>query len=339
MTNAKTDWYEFTSADFEGRGWQDTEYPFDRIPVRIKRALPEVYDLGHSSTGMCTFFNTDSKFVCIRCKLNSEQFGEDNFNVTAFSGFDLYIFDESERRWRWASASPHFAIKSREPEYELINELTGDKHCCRLYAPLRNHLLSVAVGVESGASFEKVPPRSDKPLVYYGTSIVHGAYATRSGLGVAQLLGRKLDLPLINLGFSGSARMEREMAELLSELDPAMYLVDTFHNMTPELIQQNAGRFLDILCSARPDTPVFFASAPHTFKSWLRPAEKAEQQAKTLLFRQTAEAMMKKYRNFHFIPGEDFYGSDDVSMDGIHPNDSAFAHMSDILTREIEKYL
>ncbi len=332
------DWHTLAPADFEGRGWQNTEFPFDRVPEKIKTVLPEVYSLGHSTTGMCTFFNTDSTSLRIRCKLNSDQSGEANFNVTAFSGVDLYIYDPAEKRWRWAGATPHFVIKDKNPEYILLDGLDGGNHMCRLYAPLRNQLLEIAVGTDHGASFEKVPPRQCKPLVYYGTSIIHGAFSIRSGLGVAQILGRKLDLPLINLGFSGSARMEREMALLLTELDAEMYLIDPFHNMTADQLRQNGEIFLDTLCSAKPETPVFFLSAPHTLQSWLRASEQTEQQEKTDLFHELGEKMMKKYPNFHFIPGEDFYGSDEVSMDGIHPNDEAFSCMADILTREIRKY-
>ncbi len=332
----KINWYKLDSADFEGRGWQNTEFPFDRIPSKVKDTLPEVYSLGHSSTGMCTFFDTDSSEILVRYKLDSEQLGENNFNMAAFSGFDLYIHDDN--CWRWAGAAPHFAIKNTAPEYSLIDGMTGENHRCRLYAPLRNHLREVFVGIEHGASFAKVPPRKDKPLVYYGTSIAHGAYTIRPGLGVPQILGRNLDIPLINLGFSGAAKMEPEMAELLTELDAGIFIADPFHNMTSELIRQNAERFLDILCAAKPDTPVYFLSAPQTLKSWLRPQEMEEQQKKTELFHAIGRKMTGKHLNLHFIPGEDFYGSDDVSVDGLHPNDNAFANMANILTQKLLNY-
>ena len=47
---------------------------------------------------------------------------------------------------------------------------------------------------------------------------------------VAQL-GRRLDRPVINLGFSGLCHMEPALADLLAELDPAMFVIDCLPNM------------------------------------------------------------------------------------------------------------
>jgi hypothetical protein len=48
---------------------------------------------------------------------------------------------------------------------------------------------------------------------------------------------------------------------------------------------------------------------------------------------------MTKYKNLHFIDGQDFYGTDEVSPDGVHPNDNAGWHMANELTRIISDIL
>ncbi len=332
-------WYPLAPSDFEGRGWKDTEEPFDRVPAKIKEALPHVWMWSRSPTGMCVFFNTDSTRFYVKYRLGEERIGEANFNVVAHCGMDMYVYDETQSRWRWGATAPHFDIKDQNPEYKLLDGIPKQMRRCRMYAPFRNRISDVYIGVDSDAEFELVPPRRTPPLVYYGTSIIHGAFAVRSGLGVAQILGRKLDMPLINLGFSGAAHLEKEMAELLAELDAGIFIIDPYHNIFSGELKDRVETFFDILCTAHPETPVFFVSAPQTLQGWLRPAEKAEQDEKTKLFNKYGRMLMKKYPNVHYIKGDNFYGSDEISMDGIHPNDEAFTHMSEILYRKISAAL
>ncbi len=203
MNDQRIRWHRLKSSDFEGKGWPETESPFDRMPPKIRESLPNVWANSHSSTGMCVFFNTDTSAFHVKYKLGFPQIGEPNFNVSAFSGVDLYIYDTREKRWRWAAATLHNMVRDQNPQMTLIADLPSKKRKCRMYMPMRNQLLEISIGVDADASFELVPPRRKAPLVYYGTSIVHGAYSTRAGLGIAQILARKLNMPLINLGFSG----------------------------------------------------------------------------------------------------------------------------------------
>src|SRR5690606_31978 len=88
------------------------------------------------------------------------------------------------------------------------------------------------------------------------TSITQGAVASRTGMSFTAILGRRLGVPVINLGFSGSALMEPALAQLLAELDPAMYVLDAFPNMNPTLVDQNLESFVRTLREARPETPI-----------------------------------------------------------------------------------
>jgi len=329
-------WIEIKNTDVEGRGWNDTALPFDRLPAKAKDSVPNVYPHCCTSTGMSFFFHTDSTKILVRTGLKL-WIGEDNFNATAHSGTDLYVFDPDQNRWRWAAATPHFVLKGEKPDYCLLKDLPKKMRHFRMYLPFRNQLTSLEVGVDKKAKFTLVPPRKTPPLVYYGTSIIHGAFSIRSGLGVAQILGRKLDMPLINLGFSGAARMEKEMADLLAELHAGIYIIDPYHNVTTEIVRSNTERFIDTLCSACPDTPVFMLGAPQLINGWLHEDVQKEQDTRTALYGKICRRMMKKYPNLYYLKGTDFYGSDEVSMDGVHPNDEAFAHMAKILEREIRK--
>lgn len=74
---------------------------------------------------------------------------------------------------------------------------------------------SVEVGIPKGSILAKGPvrpPEKQKPVVFYGTSITQGGCASRPGMVHTALLGRRLDRPVINLGFSGNGKMDPELA-------------------------------------------------------------------------------------------------------------------------------
>ena len=66
-----------------------------------------------------------------------------------------------------------------------------------LYLPLYNGTESLTVGVPAGAKFEGLAPRKAKPLKFYGTSITHGACASRPGMVHTAVSYTHLTLPTI----------------------------------------------------------------------------------------------------------------------------------------------
>ena len=73
------------------------------------------------------------------------------------------------------------------------------------------------------------------------------------------IVGRQLDVAVINLGFSGSGKMEPAMADLLAELDPSVYVLDCVWNMSPEEVSVRVEPFVKRLRLARPNTPIVLA--------------------------------------------------------------------------------
>ena len=182
-------WIDVHGDDVEGRGWSEgLEKPFDRIPKRFASSLPSVWGNGVTPTGMFFEFESDTTTVSVRTEFGSNHFGENNFNFCAFSGTDLYVFDESRGDWRWAGAAGHGTKWQRVTEYSLTKKLPPAKRRFRLYLPLRNRLLALSLGVDDASQTKLVPPRTEKPIVYYGTSIIHGAYNIRPGLALTSRL-------------------------------------------------------------------------------------------------------------------------------------------------------
>src|SRR5690606_7515888 len=120
--------------------------------------------------------------------------------------------------------------------------------------PLYSGVDYLEIGVNEGAAFEEVV-RTEKPVVFYGTSVVQGGCASRPGMAHTAIIGRWLDREVINLGFSGSAKSEMEIADLLAEIDAEVYVLDAMPNMTNQEMEQRYREFARRLRKARPDTP------------------------------------------------------------------------------------
>jgi hypothetical protein len=118
---------------------------------------------------------------------------------------------------------------------------------------------SVQIGLPLGAFLAKAPPRLalfSKPVCIYGTSITQGGCASRPGMAYTAILDRRLDRPVINLGFSGNGPVELEVGRFLAELDPALCVLDCLPNMEAPQVNERAVPFVKLLRQSRPDTPI-----------------------------------------------------------------------------------
>jgi len=333
-------WRDLESWGVEGKGWDDTLRYYDRLPGKAQGVVPEaVWNLSHSATGLCAFFSSDSPRIHARWQLQTEQYGETNFNVASFSGLDLYANDRGT--WRWAGAPRHDAITSRSPETTLVDRLEPIERSYLVYLPLRNPVDKVEIGVDPGHFLKPVAPRRGKELVYYGTSIAHGAYATRAGMPHAHILARRLGMPLVNLGFSGNAKMEPELAKLLVELDASAYVIDPMPNMDLALVEERAEAFMRIMLEARPETPMLMVEDVANTAAWLRPSEMESVRKKWKAYEKVYRKLKKEgAKTLHYLKGEKLFGTDnESSVDGCHPSDLGYMRMAEFLIPAMKKAL
>jgi len=323
-------WFDISKWGIEGKGWDDTQRFYDRLPWRAKRSLPQsVWDLSRSATGMSASFETNAARIHARWRLRTSQLGEPNFSVAGFSGLDLYAQDKGV--WRWCGAG--HGVHDQKPRQVLIEGMAAIPRQFRLYLPLRNPVVKVEVGIEQGSWLKPVAPRKERPLVYYGTSIVHGAYASHAGLVHPSILGRWLNKPVINLGFSGAAQMELEVAELLNELNAAVYVIDALPNMYPAQVKERAERFIRKIREVHPATPlVLVEDRPHT-NAWIKPELMKFHEEN---WRELNSVYRKLRRagdhNLHYVKGRSLFGDDNEgSLDASHPSDLGFMRMAELL--------
>ncbi|HTE19684.1 MAG TPA: SGNH/GDSL hydrolase family protein [Armatimonadota bacterium] len=339
-TEGGTAWYDVQQWGVEGRGWTDTARYFDRLPARAKESVrPEVWELSRHSAGMRVRFRTDATAIRVRYALLRPNLAMVHMPATGVSGLDLYAQDAAGRD-RWLAVG--FPTQQRM-DFELVSGLdpAPDGRLYTLYLPLYNGVESLEIGVDAKAMLRPSAPPAGKPVVLYGTSIMQGACASRPGIAMTAILGRRLQRTMINLGFSGNGRMEREVGALLAELDPSVYVIDCLPNMKAEEVAQRAGPLVRQLRQARPETPILLvedrtrASAP--FVKELRDHHRA---CRAELRKAYQQLRAEGVPGLHYLRGEPLLGEDDeATTDGSHPNDLGMVRYADAYERVLRPLL
>jgi hypothetical protein len=259
--------------------------------------------------------------------------------ATGVSGLDLYA-RRGRGGWHWlGSGRP---VQFPVSDAVLVNDLPpGPERECLLYLPLYSSVEQVELGVPAAAELIPVPPPSAKPVVFYGTSIVQGGCASRPGMVHTAILGRWLNVSVINLGFSGNGQMEPEIAALLAELDPAVYVLDALPNMTLAWVRERAEAFLLALRRAHPATPILLVGQARFCNLPFFPGSAPELAAKDREFRSVVRRLERAGQaGFSWLPGQALWGSDgEATVDGIHPTDLGFLRMAQALRQPLRRLL
>lgn len=327
--NDELTWYDAKELTIEGKGFDDTIDFYDRLPMRAEGVVPEpVWNLSRDSAGLCVRFKSDARAIHARWTLRKENLAMGHMPATGVSGLDLYV--RVEDAWRWLAVGQP---ASTENEVELCAGLPEGDREYLLYLPLYNGVRAVALGVPEGARLVASAPRTTKPVVFYGTSITQGGCASRTGTCHTAFLGRWLDWPVLNLGFSGNGRMERALAELLAEIDAAVYIIDCLPNMNGELVSERTPELVRVLRAARPETPIVLVEDRTYADSFLLPGRaEANRNNRAALREAYTNLEGEGVKGLHYIEGAALLGADgEDTVDGSHPTDLGFKRQADAL--------
>lgn len=332
-------WYDASKFTIEGRGWDTTESFYNRLPASAKSVVRDsVWALSADTAGIVVRFSSDASEIRVRWTLTSSNLAMNHMAATGVSGVDLYIWDRG--RWRWLAVGRPSAQTS---EVTLISALPPAHHEFALYLPLYNGIAGLKLGVPQNAHIGSGAPRpkGTKPVVFYGTSITQGGCASRPGMAYPAIIGRRLDIPTINLGFSGNGQTEPEMAELLAQLDPAAYVIDPLANMHSVPVVERIGNLLKVLRVKHPETPVILMESAGNQNSFVRSGKFTSDNALNRDLRKvyTEEKPVWGDKLF-YVKGDKLAGTDgEGTVDGVHATDLGFQRMAEILTPIIKKAL
>ena len=322
-------WHDASSLTVEGQGWTETESAYDRLPAKAREQVREaVWNLSRHSAGLRIRFASDAKFATVRWTLIKETLSMPHMPATGASGVDLYARGE-DGEWIFVGNGRPTGL-TNEAEFKL-----PESSEYALYLPLYNGVSRVELGAYKTRILEPSEPSPEernKQVVFYGTSITQGGCASRPGMAATSIAGRRLDVPVINLGFSGNGRMEPELARLLGELDPAVFVIDCLWNMTPEMVSERVEPFVRILREARPATPIILAEDSHFMD---HPTGDGE-----ILREIYRKLKAEGDKHLHLLPNTGMLGSDtEGTVDGCHPNDLGMMRQAEVFVKFLKPLL
>ena len=336
-------WYDAATLPLYGKARQDTKELYERLPAEFEgRSRDAVWYLGRNSAGLYVRFSSNASAIWLRW---SAKFGNhmNHQTLTGTRGLDLYVLTD-KGEWRFmASGRP--TLDSKDCEQKVIGAMEPKWREYMLYLPLYDGLTKLEIGVDREAVVEapKVDrPRCDKPIVMYGTSILQGGCANRPGMAHTSILSRRFNREVINLGFSGNALLDLEIAELMASVeDPAIYVFDYVPNAYDYLIREKGEQFFRIVRDAHPDVPILFLEDPYFGHYEYDAGIKAEVDKKNAAQWELFCKLKKQgEKNIWYLKSDDMVGHDNEAfVDGIHFTDLGMMRYADWLAPHIRKHM
>ena len=326
----KLSWHDIRPLGLEGKGWADTRHFYDRLPAKARGAVREsVWELSHHSAGLCVRFVTDAPRIAARWTLRFKELAMNHMPATGVSGVDLYV--KAADRWRWIGVGRPSQFPTNT--CDLASDMTPARRQYMLYLPLYNGVKSVEIGLPPDAVVSRPPARRGKaarPICFYGTSVTQGGCAARPGMVYTSILGRWLDRPTINLGFSGNGQSEPELAGLLAELDPSVYVLDAVANMNEPWILERIPTMVRTLRAAHPDTPiVLMEHVGFQQPGFVRGVHHWQTRFNAALRKVHKTLRAAGVEGLHYVPTEGLLGGDgEATVDGIHATDVGFLRIA-----------
>ena len=333
---------EYTLADLKpyirGLYWfgrQDNE--LTRFPTSaFPRLRPEVAYLATNPAGGRICFRAKTSGIGIELNYPPTRIYE-KFSRCGQFGLDLYV--DGEFYYTFIPPREGYFINFVRIDPHVEHEFT-------LYLPTYAQVKVLSLEVEGGEIKPPTPFRVPKPIVFYGSSITQGAYASRPGLAYPSIIGRRLNADIINLGFSGNGKGEPEVAELIAQIDASCFVMDWGANlMSPEeegLIEQRYRPFLRKLKEKHPYTPILLVGT-----QWLDPMP-WEPRSQYFIGKIQAEikaAFEEELRAgnklIDYIDGRSFIQPKDadLTVDRAHVTDLGFFRYTEALVPRLRKLL
>ena len=324
--------YDIKKSPFKIYGVFYEDGKFRRLPSKIaKKTNDGVYSLHANTAGGRVRFVTDSKYVAINAKMPSV--GKmPHFALTGSAGFDLYICENGKERY-YKSFIPPFKIKNG---FESVVEFeNSDLKEITINFPLYSEVEDLYIGLSENAILkEHKPYQKEKPVVFYGSSITQGGCASRPGLSYESVISRMFDTDYINLGFSGSARGEDEIAEYIKNLPMSVFVYDYDHNAPDkEHLMKTHKRMFSIIRKANPDLPIVMMSRPKYILT------QDEKERFSIIEKTYLEAKENNDKNVYLIDGKTLMekAGNEGTVDDCHPNDLGFFSMAQAVSKVLEE--
>lgn len=326
-----------------GQGWHSGIQNFyDRLPEKAEAAVRKpVWNLSKNSAGLNIRFKSDAREIIVKYGV-SGSIQMPHMPATGVSGVDLYA-QNADGKWVWARGKYTFGDTIT---YHFTNIETAGAAAREytLYLPLYNSVKWMEISVPEQNFFTPLPVSPKKPIVVYGTSIAQGGCASRPGLAWTSILSRKLNRPIVNLAFSGNGRLEKEVFELLPEIDASLYVLDCLPNLTGtdfsnEEIIKRLEATVAHLQQKRPGVPILLTEHDgYTDEGINLVSRKSYQRVNEALNTAFAKLKANGVKQIYLLSKAAINQDIESTVDGTHPNDIGMLHYAEAYDKLIRKF-
>jgi len=335
--------YDASQFPLLGKISEQTETRYERLPAALKSlARKPVWDLGKNTAGLAIRFRTNSTSIFASWEaLNNSNMAHQA--AVGTKGLDLYCLEDGQ--WHYAGCAQPYAFGGGKKFFaQIIANMVQTEREFMMYLPLYDGITSLEIGIDSTAYIGQPRfdlPVQEKPVVCYGTSILQGGVASRPGMAHTNMLSRKFNRVFINLGFSGEAHLDYEIAELIASKDASLYILDFVPNATVDEMNEKAEKFFRIIRDKRPNTPVVFIEDPiFTHSRYDMRIAKEVKDKNTTVLKIYESLKQRGEKEIYFLSSKDMIGSDgEATVDGIHFSDLGFMRYTELLYPLIEQII
>ena len=307
----------------------------------VKSFNPSVTILATNSAVINARFITDSKKISIKVELNDFS-NMSHMSALGQAGLDLYVYDETLKEFVFFGATVYDS-KLKVYEYEFGEFKDNKKRKFILNLPLYMGANDIELLFEEKALVEPDNYNNEEKIIIYGTSITQGGCVSRPGMLHTNIISRWMDTEILNYGFSGSAFLEKEMAEIIAKMEnPDLFIIDAQANAgVDDRMKNNLEEFINTYRKFHPNVPIIVATRIR-FAVDLYNEEKIKMRE---FYDKWIEKTVNRYRktdkNIYLLKGENVFDKyfTEMTVDGIHPNDLGSMKMAEYYFKFIKNIL
>ena len=329
-------WVDARDLAIHGHTQKCEQHPYHRIDHAATNLNKKLATMAEEAAGLYVSFKTNSSFVAASWSIVPHR-TRDNMPMIMQRGLDLYIKQDGE--WRYAQSSritPDPTVTSYKKL--LVKRLPKEEKEFMLYLPGWSEVKSLQIGIEEGATIEGTPSPFRHKVVVYGSSITHGAAASRAGMTYTAIMSRNLGIDFINFGFAGQCMMQPEFLEILQKCEADAFIFDTFSNPSAKVIEARLANFVEGITKAHPGKPLIFIQSAIPLETCVDPGRRAKRELRFGTAARIMKELQKQYKDIYLLDVKDVIGKDG-SADNTHPNDLGFSRFVDTYQPKIAKIL
>lgn len=283
---------------------------------------PEVWSLSENTAGLYIEFKTNASKIEVRYTTRGMR-SMPHMPSTGVSGLDLYVQNKSV--WNWTPGQYSF----KDTITYNFNNIPPQSGIYRLYFPLYTNVTWLEIGVDTQRKFEFIPAHDENAIIVYGTSIAQGGCASRPGLAWPAIFGRKINQPVVNLGFSGNGRLEKPIIDVMAQVSAKLYILDCMPNLgsktlyPEEELRKRVFEAVATLQNKHPNTPILLVEHSGGNEGQLLDSLKNEgfRFSSAILHQLYKELIAARKKNIYLLTTKEIGLTTNSTVDGAHPND------------------